>query len=100
MFLGRLWKYDKKSIHDGRKNTYTITFNGKRITLKPLEDETKSEVCGTSTINLVYGRKFFDGLRHEKMCFALIQMKCRDLDSRITTREEELLENKVTELIT
>lgn len=101
MLLGRPWQYDKKAIHDGRKNTYTITSNGKRITLTPLEDESESEVCGIARINLVDGRKFLDGLRHKNMCFALIPRKYRALDVEIiTAREGEPLEKEVTELLT
>ena len=39
ILLGRLWKYDRKSVHDGRKNTYSMEKDGKRYTLSPLEDE-------------------------------------------------------------
>lgn len=60
ILLGRLWKYDRKSIHDGRKNTYTITKNGKRITLIPLEDDPKIEMCGNARIFLVDGIFFLE----------------------------------------
>ena len=40
ILLGRPWKYDKKVVHDGRKNTYSLEKYGKRHTLSPLEDET------------------------------------------------------------
>jgi hypothetical protein len=31
--LGRPWQYDRKAIHDGVKNRYTIVKDGKTITL-------------------------------------------------------------------
>ena len=31
MLLGRPWKYDKKFVHDGRKNTYSLEKDGKDI---------------------------------------------------------------------
>jgi hypothetical protein len=36
ILLGRPWQYDRKAIHDGVKNRYTIVKNGKTITLVPL----------------------------------------------------------------
>jgi hypothetical protein len=36
ILLGRPWQYDRKSIHDGVKNRYTIVKDGKTITLVPL----------------------------------------------------------------
>ena len=42
ILLGRLWKYDIKVVHDGRKNTYSLEKDGKRHTLLPLEDEASS----------------------------------------------------------
>ena len=39
ILLGRPWQYDRKFVHDGRKNTYSLEKDGKRHTLSPLEDE-------------------------------------------------------------
>ena len=36
ILLGRPWQYDRKAIHDGVKNRYTIVKDGKIITLVPL----------------------------------------------------------------
>jgi hypothetical protein len=36
ILLGRPWQYDRKSIHDGVKNRYTIVKDGKTITLVTL----------------------------------------------------------------
>jgi hypothetical protein len=36
ILLGRPWQYDRKEIHDGVKNRYTIVKDGKTITLIPL----------------------------------------------------------------
>jgi hypothetical protein len=33
ILLGRPWQYDRKAIHDGVKNRYTIVKDGKTITL-------------------------------------------------------------------
>jgi len=36
ILLGRPWQYDRKAIHDGVKNRYTIVKDDKTITLVPL----------------------------------------------------------------
>ena len=36
ILLGRPWQYDRKAIHDGVKNRYTIVKDSKTITLLPL----------------------------------------------------------------
>ena len=40
ILLGRPWKYDRKVVHDGRKNTYSLEKDGRKHTLLPLKDET------------------------------------------------------------
>lgn len=36
ILLGRPWLYDRRVMHDGYKNTYSLTKDGKKITLKPI----------------------------------------------------------------
>jgi hypothetical protein len=36
ILLGRPWQYDRKAIHNGVKNRYTIITDSKTITLAPL----------------------------------------------------------------
>ena len=43
LLLGRPCQYDRKCIHDGRKNTYTFWKDGSKIILLPLKDEGKAE---------------------------------------------------------
>jgi hypothetical protein len=42
ILLGRPWKYDRKVIHDGRKNTYTLEKNGRTHMLLPIVDKEKA----------------------------------------------------------
>ena len=55
ILLGRPWKYDRKFVHDGRKNTYSVEKDGKRHALSPLEDEVVQEGLGTNIL-LVSGK--------------------------------------------
>jgi hypothetical protein len=41
ILLGRPWQFDRKFIHDGRKNTYTLEKNGRTHILLPIEDREK-----------------------------------------------------------
>jgi hypothetical protein len=43
ILLGRPWQYDRKEIHDGRRNTYTFEKDGEKHTLLPLKDEGATE---------------------------------------------------------
>jgi len=36
ILLGRPWKYDRHVLHDGLTNKMTFTFQGHKVTLKPL----------------------------------------------------------------
>ncbi|XP_074288359.1 uncharacterized protein LOC141613519 [Silene latifolia] len=36
LLLGRLWEFDRDSVHHGRDNTYTFKFGSKKIILSPL----------------------------------------------------------------
>ena len=36
LLLGRLWQFDRRIIHDGYKNRYTLEKDDKRFTLGPL----------------------------------------------------------------
>jgi hypothetical protein len=43
ILLGRPWQYDRKTIHDGVKNRYTIVKDSKTITLVPLTPKQSEE---------------------------------------------------------
>ena len=71
MLLGRSWQFDRRAIHDGHANTYSLTKDGVRHKLKPLK-ETEEKVCSSARICYVDGRKFLEGMKHERVCYALI----------------------------
>ena len=50
ILLGRLWQFDWKAIHDGRRNTYTLEKDGNKKTLLPLKDEAGKETHGNSVM--------------------------------------------------
>jgi hypothetical protein len=65
ILLGRPWQFDKKVIHDGRKNTYTLEKNGRTHILLPIEDkEQKRE--SSSSILLMSGKEPLNEVKKEK----------------------------------
>jgi hypothetical protein len=48
VFFGRPWQYNRKTIHDGRKNTYSFEKDGNKHVLFPLQDEGSKEEVGPS----------------------------------------------------
>lgn len=49
ILLGRPWQFDRRTLHDGFANTYSFTFEGKRITLVPTQDATYSTSSETES---------------------------------------------------
>lgn len=50
LLLGKPWQYDKKTKHDGQKNTYVIEKYGISFTLAPLQDENIETQVGSSVM--------------------------------------------------
>ena len=90
LLLGRLWQFDKHTIHDGHANTYSLTKDGVCHKLKPMKKE-GVEVCSSARIFLVDGRKFLDGMQHQRMCYALIPRKDKEGSSEIPLEVSNLL---------
>jgi hypothetical protein len=65
ILLGRPWKFDKKVIHDGRKNTYTLEKNGRTHMLLPIEDKEKKREA-SSSILLMTGKELLNEVKKEK----------------------------------
>jgi len=57
LLLGRPWKHDRKSKHDGQKNIYVIKKDGVSFSLTPLPEEEPDKQIGSSI--MVVGEKEF-----------------------------------------
>ena len=62
--MGRPWQFDRKVIHDGRKNTYTLEKNGRTHMLLPIVDKEKAEA--SSSILLMSGKELLKEVKKEK----------------------------------
>ena len=71
LLLGRPWQFDRHVVHDGHANTYTLKKDGVHHKLKPMIEEGE-KVCSSVRLCHVDGRNFFNGMKHQSMCYALI----------------------------
>jgi hypothetical protein len=73
ILLGRPWQFDRKIIHDGRKNTYTLETNGRTHMLLPIEDKEKKRES-SSSILLMSGKELLKEVKKEKeMQFVVVR---------------------------
>jgi hypothetical protein len=99
ILLGRPWKYDRKVIHDGRKNTYTLEKNGRTHMLLPIEDKEKKREDGSSIL-LMSGKELLKEVKKEKEMQFVVVRKPRVILTNTSVEDfpieiQELLENFV-----
>ena len=90
LLLGRLWQFDRYVVHDGHAKAYSLTKDGVHHKLTPMIKEGE-KVCSSARICLVDGRKFLDGMKHQRMCYALIPRKDKEGSSEIPLEVLDLL---------
>jgi hypothetical protein len=88
MLLGMPWKYERKVMHNGEKNTYTFWKDGLKVFLSPLEDEGKAE-------NILSEREFVKETNGIGLCYTLIVKKRVGDDIPIPIEEGKILEEYV-----
>ncbi|XP_028075034.1 uncharacterized protein LOC114277341 [Camellia sinensis] len=49
ILLGRPWQYDRQSLYDGKRNTYTVVKNDIRFTLLPMKEKVTSKDVSKSS---------------------------------------------------
>jgi len=73
VLLGRPWLFDRKYIHDGRKNSYTSEKDGNRHTLLPLNDEADKGASGNNVM-LISGNELLQEVgKGEEIHFVFIR---------------------------
>jgi hypothetical protein len=65
ILLGRSWQYDKNSVHDGRKNTYTLEKSGRTHMLLPIKDKEVREEAN-NIILLMSGNELLEEVKKEE----------------------------------
>eukprot|EP00253_Pinus_taeda_P018811 PITA_18811 len=72
VLLGRPWKFDRKAIHGGRRNTYTIEKDGVKHTLLPVKNDADKELP-QNNIMLISGKELLQEVdKSEEMHFATV----------------------------
>lgn len=67
VLLGRSWQFDKKVVHNGRENTYTIEKDGVKHNLMPMkEQEADSSSSSSNKVMLVSGKEFIREMKNEE----------------------------------
>src|SRR5436189_1552376 len=99
LLLGRPWEFDRSVTHDGRKNTYSLIRENKKITLVPLPPSiatTKHGEGNTSEKTLFLSETRVERkIRSEKPVFLLYVQeaqsgeKANSLHSKVRTLLEE-----------
>jgi hypothetical protein len=89
VLLGRPWQFDRKVVHDGRMNTYTLEKDGKSHTLLPIKDK-KVEMEASSTILLMSGKELLTELKKDEDPQFFVVRKPRIVLT--STRVDDLLE--------
>ena len=72
ILLGRPWQFDRKVIHDGRKNTYTLEKNGRTHMLLLIEDKEKKREA-SSSILLMSGKELLNEFKEQEMQFYIMR---------------------------
>ncbi|XP_071708618.1 uncharacterized protein [Rutidosis leptorrhynchoides] len=89
LLLGRLWQFDRKTKHDGLKNTYSFTKDGVNIILAPLDSSKKSTVEPTL---FLHKGELKQELRNSTLLFALIVTECNEQGKEIPSIIQPLLD--------
>ncbi|KAE8702634.1 putative CCCH-type zinc finger family protein [Hibiscus syriacus] len=92
ILLGRPWQYDCSVIHDGRKNTYSLSIKGKKIVLAPRrEGLTPTPITHNTTMLSMF--RFLDEIEHGDVVYALLpcENNAVDVDADLPVEVQRLL---------
>ncbi|XP_057858041.2 uncharacterized protein LOC131067127 [Cryptomeria japonica] len=80
LLFGRPWQYDLKAHHDGFRNTYSITKDGKVIEFLPLMENEEEPKEKEAKVMLMESKEFMKGVKEEGgVCFALIPIPKKEV---------------------
>jgi hypothetical protein len=93
ILLGRPWQYDRSVVHDGRKNTYSLSIKGKTVVLAPRREEITPAPVAKSA-NLLSMSSFLGEIAREDVVYALLPCE------NSTTEENPDLPVEVQKMLT
>ncbi|XP_022860683.1 uncharacterized protein LOC111381172 [Olea europaea var. sylvestris] len=92
VLLGRPWQYDRNVIHDGWKNTYSLSIKGNKIILAHRKEEDIPAPV-VNNINLLSMFRFLVEVGREKIVYALMprENSATNVDSKVSAEVQQLL---------
>ena len=94
LLLGRPKQYDVNSKHDGRRNVYIISKNGKEYTMRPLQEDRK-EFQHASSVMMVGEKEFLKTFKVKNTpCFAILVKPKLGEKGKKSKSDEKILEPK------
>ncbi|KAI0514154.1 hypothetical protein KFK09_010188 [Dendrobium nobile] len=73
IILGRPWQYDVGAIYDGRSNSYSFEWKGKRLKLLPYQaDHIETSKAKAAVMHLVSGNALVQSSKEESLLLALV----------------------------
>ncbi|PKU69720.1 RNA-directed DNA polymerase [Dendrobium catenatum] len=73
IILGRPWQYDVGAIYDGRSNSYSFEWKGKRLKLLPYQaDHIETSKAKAVVMHLVSGNALVQSSKEESLLLALV----------------------------
>ncbi|GJS56056.1 putative reverse transcriptase domain-containing protein [Tanacetum coccineum] len=93
LLLGRPWQYDRKTVHDGYKNTYTFYKDGLRIILAPSK-MVSSPIPPKGEGNTFLSKSaMFREVRDVKKCYALVTFE----ENKVTPEHPSIVQPLLNE---
>ena len=71
VILGRPWQYDRKVVHEGRRNNYIFEKDGMKHVLLPLEEGSIVEQHATKVVMLT-SKKYLQQLEEDELSYAVM----------------------------
>ncbi|XP_022032602.1 uncharacterized protein LOC110933700 [Helianthus annuus] len=88
LLLGRPWQFDRKTTHDGFKNTYSFTKDGVNVTLVPSDERVQVKA---KTSLLLQASAFERSFLEERLVFAVIVLEANQSGSSVPQVIQPLL---------
>ena len=95
LLLGRPWKYDRKVIYDGFKNTYTFRKDGHKIVLTPLKPAIAPASKPEEKNSLLSKSELEKKIRFGSYVMDLVGVEETESEKEIPTDVEQILEEFV-----
>ncbi|CAM8960751.1 unnamed protein product [Rhodiola kirilowii] len=79
LLLGRPWQFDRSVVHDGRTNTYSFLFRGKKIVLVPSKSRVASSIGNPPSTNLLSQAPFQGAMQESEVVYGVVPREPSEL---------------------